>query len=319
MADVVLDVLMKPLAEFFRPNFVEEIAVNHAGDVWLRLHGARVPWVQYKSDKLTKQYLLDVVHTVANVYEKQFEPARGVPVVFATLPGNHRFTAVAGQNVMYDDDDLTGGVALNIRGSSAPDTSFENYHLQQGAELLKIKPRKKTRPDDPYERLMSAINDGSPILISGATATGKTTFLNHILKLIDQNARVITVEDSREIRVKQPNRVHLLVSRTIQNNLFDANMLRDLVVRMTPDVIIGGEVSTNNAGVLWELLGSGHDHFYTTIHAESAEGAYMAFATQILHTQPAYQLESLIEEMRKKVHVVQLSRDGSLRAVTEVI
>jgi type IV secretion system protein VirB11 len=319
MPNVVLDILMKPLAEFYRPDFVEEIAINHAGDVWLRLHGTKVPWVQYKSDKLTKQYLLDVVYTVANVYEKSFEPTRGVPVVFATLPGNHRFTAIAGQNVMYDDEDLTGGVAMSIRNSSAPDTSFENYHLEQGSELLKVKPRKKVRPDDPYERLMTAINDGSPILISGATATGKTTFLNHILKLIDQNARIITVEDSREIRVRQPNRVHLMVSRTVQNNLFDAKMLRDLVVRMTPDVIIGGEVSTNNAGVLWELLGSGHDHFYTTIHAESAEMAYGAFADQILHTQPAYDRRQLIEEMRKKMHVVQLSRDGSLRAVTEVL
>ncbi len=319
MSNIVLESLLKPLEEFYEPSFVEEIAINHAGEVWMRLHGARVPWVSYKSEKLSKQYLVDLIHTVANIYERPFNPVHGMPVVYATLPGNHRFTAIAGPNVQYDENDITGGVALNIRGGGAHDTSFENYHLRRGQQLLKVKPRENIRPDDPYDRLMSAINDGSPILVSGATSTGKTTFLNHMLTLIDKNSRVITVEDAREIRVPQANRVHFILSRTEQTNDFNYARLLDLVVRMTPDVIIGGEISTDNASVLWEMLGTGHDHFYTTIHAESAEAAYAAFADRILHTQPAYDRMDLINEMRKKIRVVQLSRDGALRAVTEVV
>lgn len=319
MSNVVLESLLKPLEEFYKPSFVEEIAINHEGQVWMRLHGARVPWVAYESKILSKQYLVDLIHTVANIYDKPFEPSHGIPVVYATLPGNHRFSAIAGPNVQYDERDITGGVAMNIRASSAPDTSFENYHLSKGQPLMKVKPRDNVRPDDPYERLMSAINDGSPILISGATATGKTTFLNHMLKQINQNSRVITVEDAREINVPQENRVHFVLSRTEQNNDFNYARLLDLVVRMTPDVIIGGEISTDNAAVMWEMLGTGHDHFYTTIHAESAEAAYAAFADRILHTQPAYDRTDLIAEMKKKIRVVQLSRDGALRAVTEVV
>ncbi|MDR1027509.1 MAG: Flp pilus assembly complex ATPase component TadA [Rickettsiales bacterium] len=319
MADVVLDVLLKPLEEFYRPEFVEEIAVNRAGEVWMRLHGAAVPWVAYNSEKLSRQYLVDLIHTVANVYERPFEPIRGMPVVYATLPGNHRFTGIAGPNVMYDDNDITGGVALNIRGNSSPDTTFENYHLVPGTPLKKMSARKKAAPADPYERLMSIINDGSPILFSGATATGKTTFLNHILKQIDKNARVITVEDARELKVPQANRVHFVLSRTEQTNQMNYARLLDLVVRMTPDVILGGEVSTDNAAALWEMMGTGHSHFYTTIHSESAEAAYAAFADRILHTQPAYNRTDLIKEMKSKVHVVQLARDGSDRAVVEVV
>ena len=310
MSNVVLESLLKPLEEFYKPSFVEEIAINHAGEVWMRLHGARVPWVAYNAEELSKQYLIDLIHTVANIYERPFDPVHGMPVVYATLPGNHRFTAIAGPNVQYDERDITGGVALNIRGTSAPETSFDQYHLRRGEKLLKVKPRESTRPDDPYDRLMTAINDGSPILISGATATGKTTFLN---------SRVITVEDAREISVPQPNHVHFILSRTEQTNEFNYARLLDLVVRMTPDVIIGGEISTDNASVLWEMLGTGHDHFYTTIHAESAEAAYAAFADRILHTQPAYDRSDLIAEMKKKIRVVQLSRDGALRAVTEVV
>ncbi len=319
MSNVVLESLLKPLEEFYKPSFVEEIAINHAGEVWMRLHGARVPWVSYQAEVLSKQYLVDLIHTVANIYERPFDPVHGMPVVYATLPGNHRFTAIAGPNVQYDERDVTGGVAMNIRGGGAHETSFENYHLERGRPLLKVKPRENVRPDDPYERLMTAINDGSPILISGATATGKTTFLNHMLTLIDNNSRVITVEDAREIRVPQANRVHFVLSRTEQTNDMNYARLLDLVVRMTPDVIIGGEISTDNAAVLWEMLGTGHDHFYTTIHAESAEAAYAAFADRILHTQPAYDRTDLITEMKKKIRVVQLSRDGALRAVTEVV
>ena len=319
MSNIVLESLLKPLAEFYSPSFVEEIAINHAGEVWMRLHGARVPWVSYQAEVLSKQYFVDLIHTVANIYERPFDPVHGMPVVYATLPGNHRFTAIAGPNVQYDERDITGGVALNIRGGGATDTSFENYHLRRGQQLLRVKPRENVRPDDPYDRLMSAINDGSPILVSGATATGKTTFLNHMLTLIDKNSRVITVEDAREIRVPQANRVHFVLSRTEQTNDFNYARLLDLVVRMTPDVIIGGEISTDNASVLWEMLGTGHDHFYTTIHAESADAAYAAFADRILHTQPAYNRTDLIAEMKKKIRVVQLSRDGALRAVTEVV
>ena len=319
MSNLVLESLLKPLVEFYSPSFVEEIAINHAGEVWMRLNGGRVPWVSYNSEILSKQYLIDLIHTVANIYERPFDPVHGIPVVYATLPGNHRFSAIAGPNVQYDENDVTGGVALNIRGGGVKETSFENYHLERGKKLLKVKPRETNRPDDAYEKLMSAINDGSPILISGATSTGKTTFLNHMLTLIDQNSRVITVEDAREIRVPQKNRVHFVLSRTEQTNDFNYARLLDLVVRMTPDVIIGGEISTDNASVLWEMLGTGHDHFYTTIHAESAEAAYAAFADRILHTQPAYNRSELIAEMKKKIRVVQLSRDGTLRAVTEVV
>ncbi len=319
MTNVVLESLLKPLEEFYSPSFVEEIAINHEGEVWMRLNGGKVPWVSYNSEVLSKQYLVDLIYTVANIYERPFDPIHGIPVVYATLPGNHRFSAIAGPNVQYDERDVTGGVALNIRGGGVKETSFSNYHLEHGKKLLKVKPRESIRPDDPYDRLMSAINDGSPILISGATSTGKTTFLNHMLTLIDQNSRVITVEDAREIRVPQKNRVHFVLSRTEQNNDFNYARLLDLVVRMTPDVIIGGEISTDNAAVLWEMLGTGHDHFYTTIHAENAEAAYAAFADRILHTQPAYNRTDLIAEMKKKIRVVQLSREGTLRAVTEVV
>ena len=75
--------------------------------------------------------------------------------------------------------------------------------------------------------------------------------------------RILTIEDTRELIVPHKNRVHIVLSRTEQTNSLDYNKVIDLVVRFTPDAIIGGEISTSNAGALWELMGSGHDKSWT--------------------------------------------------------
>ena len=128
----------------------------------------------------------------------------------------------------------------------------------------------------------------------------------------------MTIEDTRELIVPHPNRVHITLSRTEQTNEFNYAKVIDLVVRFTPDAIIGGEISTNNAAAIWELMGSGHDNCLATIHAESSEAAYNAFVDRIMHTSPNIDRNKTIEEMKKKLRVVQINRDGNLRAVTEV-
>jgi type IV secretion system protein VirB11 len=274
----------------------------------------------YKDEKLSKEYLTDLLYIIANTYELPFDPIQGTPVVYATIPGDHRFSAICGKNVMYDQDDLTGGIALTIRVHS-DDVAFGlgDYGLKQGEQLHKINPLRAIKdPEDPYERLLLSIKRGDHILVSGATATGKTTFLNNLLKILDIHKRIITIEDTRELIVPHPNRVHVVMSRTEQTNDFSYAKIIDLVVRFTPDAIIGGEISTSNAGALWELMGSGHDNCLATIHAESSEAAYAAFTDRILHSYPTIDRKKTIEEMHKKLRVVQINRDGNLRAVTEV-
>ena len=317
----VLESVLRPLAYWYNQDNIEEVAINRSGQIWLRLRGKRAyPWVMYKDEKLSKEYLTDLLYIVANTYELPFDPIQGSPVVYATIPGDHRFSAIAGRNVMYDQDDLTGGVALTIRVHS-DEVAFglEDYGLAQGKGLHKINPLKQIKdPEDPYERLLLSIKRGDHILVSGATSTGKTTFLNNLLKILDIHKRILTIEDTRELLVPHPNRVHLVLSRTEQTNEMDYAKIIDLVVRFTPDAIIGGEISTSNAGALWELMGSGHDNCLATIHAESSEAAYQAFTDRILHTYPTIDRVKTIEEMRQKLRVVQINRDGNLRAVTEV-
>ncbi|MBQ9731475.1 MAG: Flp pilus assembly complex ATPase component TadA [Alphaproteobacteria bacterium] len=321
MSFAVLESVLRPLSYWYNQDNIEEVAINRSGQIWLRLRGKRAyPWVLYKDEKLTKEYLTDLLYIIANTYELPFDPVEGNPVVYATIPGEHRFSAICGRNVMYDNGDLTGGIALTIRVHS-DDVAFGlgDYGLTQGNKLHKINMLKEIQdPEDPYERLLLSIKRGDHILVSGATSTGKTTFLNNLLKILDINKRILTIEDTRELIVPHPNRVHLVLSRTEQTNALNYAKIIDLVVRFTPDAIIGGEISTGNAGAIWELMGSGHDNCLATIHAESSEAAYQAFTDRILHTYPTIDRKKTIEEMRQKLRVVQINRDGNLRAVTEI-
>ena len=321
MSFKVLESVLRPLSYWYTQDNIEEVAINRSKQIWLRLRGKRAyPWVMYKDEKLTKEYLTDLLYIIANTYELPFDPVSGTPVVYAAIPGEHRFSAIAGRNVMYDDEDLTGGIALTIRVHSEDVAwGLKDYGLAQGEKLHKVNPLKDIKdPEDPYERLLVSIKRGDHILVSGATSTGKTTFLNNLLKILDIHKRILTIEDTRELMVPHPNRAHLVLSRTAQTNELTYAKVIDLVVRFTPDAIIGGEISTGNAGAIWELMGSGHDNCLATIHAESSEAAYAAFADRILHSYPTMDRKKVIEEMRQKLRVVQINRDGNLRAVTEV-
>lgn len=321
MSFKVLESVLRPLSYWYKQDNIEEVAINREGQIWLRLRGKRAyPWVMYKDEKLNRAYLTDLLYIIANTYELPFDPVHGTPLVYATIPGEHRFSAIAGRNVMYDENDLTGGVALAIRVHS-DDVAFGlgDYGLKQGGKLHSINPLKDIKdPTDDYERLLVSLRRGDHILVSGATSTGKTTFLNNLLKILDINKRIITIEDTRELLVPHKNRVHLVLSRTEQTNQINYSKIIDLVVRFTPDAIIGGEISTGNAGAIWELMGSGHDNCLATIHAESSEAAYKAFVDRILHSYPTIDRNKTLEEMKRKLRVVQINRDGNLRAVTEI-
>ena len=317
----VLESALRPLSYWYKQDGVEEVAVDHPGTIWLRLRGRREhPWQEQEDPKLTREYLNNILYIIANTYDQSFEPTEGNPVVYATLPGGHRFTGISGRNVMYDNEDLTGGVALAIRVYKEDlGIGFSDFNLEEGQRLRPLNKMAQVEdPDDPYDRLLLSIRKGEHILISGGTATGKTTFLNNMIKLVDEHKRIITVEDTRELIIPQKNRVHVVLPRTDQTNKFSYTRVIDLIVRFTPDAIICGEISTSNASAVWELMGSGHENCFATIHADSAAEAYNAFMSRILHSSPTMDREKTLKEMREKVKVVQINRNGNIRAVTEI-
>jgi len=320
----VLEMALKPLSYWYTQDNVEDVAINHPGGVWLRLRGRHShPWHYYEDPKLTRSYLLDILYIIANTTEQPFGPEAKIPMLYTDLPGEgatgYRFTGIMGENVKYDEHDLEGGVAMDIRVLKDANIGMDEFGLVKGGRLRQINRLKNVEdPDDPYERLILSIRRGDHLLISGGTATGKTTFLNNILKLLDEHKRIITVEDTRELIVHQPNHVHLLVSRSGAVNKFDYAQVVDLVNRFTPDSIICGEISEDNAWGIWQLMNTGHDNCFATIHADSADMAYRAFIGRIMNKNPEIDQEQAYKDMKERLRVVQINRDGNIRAITAI-
>lgn len=324
---IVINAMLAQLSKYYTHPDVEEIVINRPGEIWLKRRrpkeGEHI-WNQLADKELTFEYLERAARVVANANGLPFGKGYDLsPVVYAALPGGHRFTAAFYQNIVYDEITTQGGVVMAIRQAPRGDNtiSYAAYGLEAGV-IVKPAPRFKDRRDDApdsLQKLKAAINEGSHLIVSGATSTGKTTLLNRIIEELDQELRIATVEDTRELVVKQLNRFHIVLSRTEQTNNFDDAKAIDLLTRLTPDVILCGEVSTNNAGTIYELTGSGHGSMMTTIHAEDPEQALRAFIERMKHKQGSIDEASVLQEMKRRFTVVQIVRDhGGRRRISAV-
>jgi len=121
------------------------------------------------------------------------------------------------------------------------------------------------------------------VLISGGTGTGKTTMLNVLSRFIPANERIVTIEDSAELQLKQEHVVRL---ETRPENIEGKGEVtqRDLVrnsLRMRPDRIIVGEVRSDEVLDMLQAMNTGHDGSLTTIHANTARDALLRMETLV--------------------------------------
>ncbi|MDE3262954.1 MAG: ATPase, T2SS/T4P/T4SS family [Acidobacteriota bacterium] len=110
------------------------------------------------------------------------------------------------------------------------------------------------------------------ILVAGGTGSGKTTMLNALIELLDPAERIVSIEDTLELRIHQPNAVRF-EARELGKS---ATTVRDLVkhsLRHRPDHIVVGEIRGAEAADLLQALNTGHGGSLTTIHANNATSA----------------------------------------------
>ncbi len=156
------------------------------------------------------------------------------------------------------------------------------------------------------------------MLISGGTSSGKTTFLNSLLKIIPTHERIVLVEDTPEIAVRQPNALGLTAvkgelgeARTTVDDLLQASL------RMRPDRIIVGEIRGKEAATFLRAINTGHPGSFTTVHANSPTGALEQIALMVMQGGLALPRAETLSYVRSLVDiVVQLGRrDGERRIV----
>src|SRR5512143_2836206 len=159
------------------------------------------------------------------------------------------------------------------------------------------------------------------VMISGGTGSGKTTLLNVLSRFIPANERIITIEDSAELQLKQEHVVRL---ETNPPNIEGRGEVtaRDLVrnsLRMRPDRIIVGEVRSKEAVDMLQAMNTGHDGSLTTIHANAPRDALMRLETIVSMAGLNIPNEAIRKYISSAIHVIiQQARlvDGTRKVVS---
>lgn len=264
-----LDKFLTPLQKLFAEDGVNEISINSPKTAWVEKNGDLESHI---IEELDYEHLKSLGRLVAQATEQVISEER--PLLSATLPNGYRI------QVVFPPACEAGNVVISIRKPSSMNLSLLDYekmgafdHTTQGqtASTIDDELQGLIEQNKIKDFLQKAIFNKKNIIISGGTSTGKTTFTNAALRVIPSHERLITVEDAREIVLKDhPNRVHLLASKGGQSR---ANVTtQDLIeccLRLRPDRIIVGELRGAEAFSFLRAINTGHPGSISTLHADT--------------------------------------------------
>ena len=141
--------------------------------------------------------------------------------------------------------------------------------------------------EDPIGFLREAVKERKTILISGGTSTGKTTFLNALMREVPVDERVIVVEDTAEVQLHGPNDLGLIaVKGELGEALINTDDLLQAALRLRPDRILLGELRGKEAVSFLRAVNTGHPGSFSTIHANSTSGALEQLALMVMQSGP---------------------------------
>lgn len=313
---------LDPLKVFLEDPAVIEIAINRPGSCYVERLGA--DFMEYhRIEALTADEIQNIGERVAGV-TSQFI-SRANPILSAALPSGERIQVIL-------PPAAPDGGAISIRKQVVSNFTLEHYRDTGALEKVAIavgglNDTDRTligflRNNAIYDFIDTAIRNRVSILISGGTSSGKTTFLNACLNSIDENQRILTLEDTRELFPPHANCLHLLASRGDQGTAnVTIQQLLEASLRMRPDRIFVGEIRGAEAFSFLRAINTGHPGSMSTVHADTPQGAYeqLAMMMQQAGMSAGYSKDDLMSYIRMVIPIViQLRRDGGKRGVSEI-
>jgi len=285
-----------PLEPLLADPDISDILVNNSRKVYVERFGKL-----HKVDVVFRDdnHLMQIIDRIVSKVGRRIDESS--PMVDARLPDGSRVNAIIPPLAL-------DGPALSIR--------------RFGVDPLKMNDvlANDSLTESMASILMGAVKARLNILISGGTGTGKTTMLNILSEYIPNDERIVTIEDSAELQMKQEHVVRL---ETRPPNIEGAGAVtqRDLVrnsLRMRPDRIIVGEVRGGEALDMLQAMNTGHDGSLSTIHANSSRDAMSRLETMVLMAGMDLPDRAIREQVASALDIVlQLSRmsDGTRKVV----
>ena len=276
---------------------VNEIMINGTSDIFIEKNGKMIDTGErFRS----RDSLYNVIQTMAALSNRTVNES--MPIVDGRLEDGSRLNAVLSPVAL-------NGPCVTIR--KFPDKNFTPEDMVNS----------KTCSAEEMEFLKKAVECGFNIFVSGGTSTGKTTFLNVLSSFIPQEERVITIEDSAEMRLVRNNLVRLETKNPNAEGTGGVSM-RDLIkasLRMRPDRIIVGEVRDQSALDMLQAMCTGHDVSMSTGHANSPADMLMRLETMAL-----WEGHINSEAIKRQIStgldlIIQLKRDKNMRRYVDEI
>ncbi len=290
------------LTELLEDDSISEIMINGYNSIFIEKSGKL-----YKTNVAfeSEERLFSVIQQIVAGCNRRINEAN--PIVDARLYDGSRV------NVVISPVSLNGHT-VTIR--KFPDTAITMERL---IELGSV--------SQPVAKALRALVEAKyNIIVSGGTGSGKTTFLNALSNFIPKDERILTIEDSAELRLMGVENLIRLEARNANIEGENAISIRDLIkssLRMRPDRIIVGEVRDAAAIDMLTAMNTGHDGSLSTGHANSCEDMLLRLETMYLMG-----LEIPVSAIRRQiasavdiiVHLGRL-RDGSRKVlnISEVI
>lgn len=270
--------ILQPLLE---DEEVNEIMVNGYRQIFIEKRGKLL---KTELSFSSEDELRNIIQIIVSKVGRNVNTAN--PIVDARLEDGSRI------NVVLPPVSL-GGAILSIRKFNRRTFTLEDYVKMNSLSL------------EAAEDLKLFVRSGYNIFISGGTSSGKTTFLNSLSMEIDVNERIISIEDSAELKLHHENWVRLETRNSNFENMGKISM-RDLLktaLRMRPDRIIVGEVRGEEALDMVQAMNTGHDGCLSTAHANSARDMITRLETMI-SSASNMEMSSIKKQIRAAIDIM---------------
>lgn len=309
---------LAPLERFLARPDVTDIYVNRPGEIWVETLDGTVE--RHADEALNELSLMRLARQVAALTHQGV--SREYPLLAATLPDGARIQIVL-------PPATRGPMAIAIRRQAVVAMTLNDYEASDAfastrtSRDLEVGDRELRRLVDERrfaEALALAVRTRKNIIVSGGTSTGKTTFLNALLREVPPEERLIFIEDTPELVSDHSNMVGLLAVRgELGEARVSPNDLVSASLRMRPDRIILGELRGSEAFAFLRAVNSGHPGSMTTVHADTPDSAVEQLVMLVLQSDVRLNRDDIRHYIAQSVDlVVQLGRRSGRRGVEVV-